>query len=525
MVSFLGFQHPPRHAADSRKIAMTAQKQFTHFSTVCKVEEIDGSFHLTGSFCVRADIAPVASELDQIIDLSDQVGQLVKQEIATVTIQEADRRAARLAQEVAPHCHKHGSRPFTIITPSGRLKVNRQRLIDTQTGKSFIPSAKLWNTAQNRHIVMALAKSACQTSQDISFRKSQKRLSADARTESLLAHSTVWNLKQAEEERLENAQQKFVKDVLQEHGKTLDKHGFLPPPPKSNSCDGVDEEFSEEIKERADELYTHFTSEHRKNKDENDSCDKKEDDVAPKRRPRHVPADTILLQADEDVTKSQEPGRKANKTFTATVETGTGRCEYLAARSSESLQTLVAAVLILLGLFSGKKLEVISDGAAWIGNWIGRLRGLEVYQFLCWYHLTKRVLVGLSGLGAPKEERKLLEREILGHLWKGNVTKAIEELKAILPRCRVPERVEELIDYLMRKRSWIADYESRHSAGLWIASTRVEKWNDVAISERCKHRGMSWTESGVLAMALHAAEVKRNIAQNAQIDPENHTSL
>ena len=505
---------------------MTAQNQFTHFSTDCKVEEIDGSFHLVGSFRVRADIAPVASELDQIIDLSDQIGQLVKREIATATIQEADRRAVRLAQEVAPHCHKHGKRAFTIITPYGRLKVNRQRLIDTQTGKSFIPSAKLWNTTQNRHIVSALAESACKTSQDISFRKSQKRLSADARTDSLLAHSTVWNLKQAEEDRLEKAQQKLVKDVLQEHGETLDKHGFLPPLSKNNSSnDIIDEEFSEEIKERADELYTHFTSEYRKNEDENDSCDKNEDDAEPKRRPRHVPADTILLQADEDVTKSQEPGRKMNKTFTATLETGAGRCEYLAARSSESLQTLVAAVLVLLGFFSGKKLEVISDGAKWIGHWTGRLTGVEVYHLLCWYHLTKQVLVGLSGLGAPKEERKLLEREILGHLWKGNVAKAIEELKAILPRCRVPERVEELIDYLIRKRSWIADYESRHSAGLWIASTRVEKWNDVAISERCKHRGMSWTESGVLAMALHAAEVKRNTAQNAQIDPENHTSL
>ena len=135
------------------------------------------------------------------------------------------------------------------------------------------------------------------------------------------------------------------------------------------------------------------------------------------------------------------------------------------------------------------------------------------------------MLVGLSGLGLPKEERKLLERQILGHLWKGDVTRAIEELKALLPRCRVPSRVEELIDFLIRKRSWIGDYEGRHLAGLWIASTRVEKWNDVAISDRCKRRGMSWTESGVLAMALHAAQTKRNTTQTTQSEPEKHTSL
>ena len=504
---------------------MTAQSQFTQFFADCKVDE-NGYFHLTGSFDVRANIAPSESELDQIVDLSDQIGQRVKQIIATATIQEADQRTAGLAQDVAPYCHKHGTRPFTIIAPYGHLKVNRQRLRDTTTGKAFIPSAKLWKTAQNRHIVTALAQSACKAAQEISYRKSKERLADDARTESLLAHSTIWNLKQAEEERLEKAQQKLVKDVLKEHDKILDEHGFLPPSAKENSCNDIIEEvFSEEIEEEAEAMYTYFTSEHRKNEIENDSSDKKNEEDERKRKRRHVPPDTILLQADEDVTKSQEPGRKVNKTFTATVETGMGRCEYLAARSSESLQLLVAAVLVLLGLFSGKKLEVISDGATWIGNWIGRLTGVEVYHLLCWYHLTKRVLVGLSGLGLPKEERKLLERQILGHLWKGDVTRAIEELKALLPRCRVPSRVEELIDFLIRKRSWIGDYEGRHLAGLWIASTRVEKWNDVAISDRCKRRGMSWTESGVLAMALHAAQTKRNTAQIAQSEPGKHTSL
>ena len=498
---------------------MTAQTQSTQFSADCKVGD-DGVLHLVGAFAVRAAIASTTGELDQIVDLADHIGQLLKQKIATVTIECADQRAAQLVQEVAPHLHKHGRRPFTIITPYGRLQVDRIRLFDAKTGKTFIPSATLWDTAQNRHIVTSLAQSACETSQAISFRKSKKKISEIARTDSLLAHSTVWNLKQTEEQRLEKTQRKFVENVLKEHGETLDKHGFLPPSPKNDSCDEIiDETFPEEIEAEAAALYAHFTSEYGENKTESDLCDNNE----AKDKPRHVPSDTILLQADEVVTKSQEPGRKANKTFTATLEVGGGRCEYLAARSSEALQKLVAAVLVLLGLFSGQKLEVISDGAAWIGNWIGRLMGVEVYHLLCWYHLCKRVCVGLSGVGVPKAERELLQREILGFLWKGAVTEAIERLKVILPSCRTRSRVEELIDYLVRKRSWIGDYEGRHAAGLWIASTRVEKWNDTAVSERCKHRGMSWTESGVLAMALHAAESKKNTAQTAKGTTKNHT--
>ena len=496
------------------------------FSAQCKVENIGGTLQLTGTFSLPYDIASTASELNDIIDLADQIGQVLKQEIAVTALQHADSQSARLAQEVAPHLHKHGSRPFTLIAPYGRLKMQRQRLLDPRTGKPFIPSAILWKTKQNCHIVAALARSACGTVQNISYRKSQKSLSETARVDSLLAHSTVWNLKQEEEQRLEKMQQQFVETVLQEHGETLDKHGFLPPPSEKSACErAVDDELSSEIIEaEVEALYAYFTKEHPTNESESDG-DGMPKEVEGKRCPRHVPADTILLQADEVVTKSQETGRKTNKTFTATLETGLGQCEYLASRSSESLQMLVAAILVLWGLFSGKKLEVISDGAAWIRLWIGRLVGVEVYHLLCWYHLCKRVYEGLSGLGATKEERELLQRKILGFLWKGDVDGAVEALKALLPRCRVPSRVEELIDYLLRKRSWIGDYEGRHEAGLWIASTRVEKWNDTAVSERCKHRSMSWTATGVLAMAIHAAKTKRSLALVPKGDAKKHTTL
>jgi hypothetical protein len=503
---------------------MTAPDQCSQFFTSCTANELEDCFHITGSFDIRVSLASSPDELDEIIALADHVGQLVKQNVATTTLERADQRAAALAQEIAPHLHKHGKRPFTLITPYGRLKMKRQRLRDTQTGKTLIPSAKLWKTAQNRHIVTALAELACETSQNISYRKSKEKISQEARVDSLLAHSTVWNLKQDEEQRLEKAQQQFVESVLKEQSEILTKHGFLPSPKESVCEEIIEDAASEEIEEDADALYTYFTAEYRKNKSENETCSETTDDDKAKRVPRHVPVDTILLQADEVLTKSQEPNCKVNKTFTATLESPWGRCEYLASRSSESLQTLVAVILVLWGLLAGKKLEVISDGAAWIRLWIGRLVGVEVYHILCWYHLCKRVCDGLSGVGAAKEERKLLQRTILGFLWKGNVDDAVEALKALLPRCRVRSRVEELIDYLLRKRSWVADYESRQSSGLWIASTRVEKWNDVAVSERCKHRGMSWTKSGVLAMALHAAEVKRSKTQHKKNNAKIHTT-
>jgi hypothetical protein len=66
---------------------------------------------------------------------------------------------------------------------------------------------------------------------------------------------------------------------------------------------------------------------------------------------------------------------------------------------------------------------------------------------------------------------------------------------------------EDLIKYLDARRPYIPDYKARKQAGLWIASTRVEKLNDWTISERCKGRGMAWTVEGVNGLA--ALEIAR----------------
>jgi hypothetical protein len=85
----------------------------------------------------------------------------------------------------------------------------------------------------------------------------------------------------------------------------------------------------------------------------------------------------------------------------------------------------VMAQLMLLGLFLGKRLEVISDGARGIGDWVGGIKDVEVEHVLCWYHLCKRIDEGLGTVGLAKEKRKLLEQDILGHLWCGETAQAV----------------------------------------------------------------------------------------------------
>ena len=134
-------------------------------------------------------------------------------------------------------------------------------------------------------------------------------------------------------------------------------------------------------------------------------------------------------------------------------------------------------------------------------------------MIVCWWHLRKRCYEQLSAAGGPKDRRRGLEKELLGQLWEGKVDAAVDLLRGALEWVRNPAAVEELIGYLEKRRGFIPDYQQRQRAGLWIASTRVEKFNDWAVSGRCKHQGMSWSPQGVLSLA--ALEAAR---RNGELD-------
>lgn len=115
----------------------------------------------------------------------------------------------------------------------------------------------------------------------------------------------------------------------------------------------------------------------------------------------------------------------------------------------------------------------------------------------------------MSAAGGPKERRRGLEKELLGQLWEGKVDAAVELLQGASEWVRNPKAVADLSAYLKKRRAFLPDSQQRQRAGLWIASTRVEKFNDWAVSGRCKHQGMSWTPRGVLALAVMEA-ARRN---------------
>src|SRR4051795_10360329 len=141
-------------------------------------------------------------------------------------------------------------------------------------------------------------------------------------------------------------------------------------------------------------------------------------------------------------------------------------------------------------------------------------------MIVCWWHLQKRCYENLSAAGGPKDRRRSLQEAVLDRLWAGEVDAAITLLREAVQWVRNPKALWDRIGYLEKRRASIPDYGERQRVGLWIASTRVEKFNDWAVSGRCKHQGMSWSAEGVLALA--AREAAR---QNDELDAWRRTGV
>jgi hypothetical protein len=69
--------------------------------------------------------------------------------------------------------------------------------------------------------------------------------------------------------------------------------------------------------------------------------------------------------------------------------------------------------------------------------------------------------------------------------------------------------LQKLIDYLKRNKVYIPCYAVRKILGLRNSSNIGEKMNDLVVSDRQKHNGMSWSNPGSVALAS-ISSLKRN---------------
>ena len=407
-----------------------------------------------------------------------------------------------------------GTRPFTFKTTFGEVTVQRSRISHKRDDTIETPSTRAWETPHQLAITRNLRDAVCDPMRDQSVGKSLADICESAGDEDLLGRGTILEIVHQEGARLIAAQRQRARSILD--GASEAQLALLGPP----AADAVTDELSdvppcdESQEERAE--WEHVQAEW--SATGFPGCEPTSPVPIPRDQPREVDPGYVIVEPDEVKTKAQpSTGRKEVWTYMAVVLVAGWRYAFAEA-TAEGLWLQVGALLLELGVLSGeRRLLVLGDGASWLRSWFEGLGIAPKAMILCWWHLRKRCYESMSTAGGPKDRRRGFAKELLGLLWEGEVDAAVESLRGASPWVRTPSGVEDLIGYLEKRRAYIPDYQQRQREGLWIASTRVEKFNDWAVSGRCKHRGMSWSPQGVLALAvLEAAR------RNGELDRWRH---
>ena len=224
------------------------------------------------------------------------------------------------------------------------------------------------------------------------------------------------------------------------------------------------------------------------------------DDVTPKRQ-----EETRVKGGRQD-----EPKRKYVHNTIIHIES-TGKKYTLSALGLKTALCFLTAFLLSNGL-KFKRFQFFTDGHTTLIDTILKMFAWKsnIGMILDWYHLSKKCKERLSLALKGRHARNQILREIMPLLWNGLTQRAIDMLNAVeVKNIKSKEHIDKLIQYLERNRRYIPCYALRKRLGLRNSSSIGEKMNDLIVSQRQKHNGMSWSKEGSSALAAITA-LKRN---------------
>jgi len=176
------------------------------------------------------------------------------------------------------------------------------------------------------------------------------------------------------------------------------------------------------------------------------------------------------------------------------------------------MMTIVLAFLVSNGLLSlPGSLVFFTDGARDLRGAIQDIFCFIPFKIILdWFHLKKKCKDLLSMAISGKQVKNQILTDLLSWLWLGKVHRAIKVLQDVSQdQIKNTKELHNLINYLDRNSSCIPCYALRKKLGLRISSNPVEKANDLVVSSRQKHNGMSWSADGSTSLAT-LTTVRRN---------------
>jgi hypothetical protein len=469
--------------------------------TTEQVKIQDQRLVLQAQICLELPMPEHDADLPKRLEAGiERGGQMLKRHLFQHAVEQAD---AELI--LAQRCGKEGqgivcrgTTPFTFKTVFGTVHVRRRRIAHNADGTTEVPSAHAWQTPRQVAITPGLRDAACDGMLRDSAQQTVARIDTHADESGVLAKTTVLEIVHDEGEQLQAAAHARAEAVYARDPEALRLFVPTPSPDDPDAASGGHDDGASAAEESATPTLIGFPG------SPTDHPEVKRD------HPRAVDPDVVLVELDEVKVHAQAHTKRKQVLILTAVVMITGRCWHLAAATTQELAYQVGALLAVLGVHRGtRRLLVLADGARWIRDWFEGLAVTGGTMIVCWWHLVKRVQQDLSRACRGREHRREIESVVLQALWHGRVDEALKVLRAHAGEMKNLEALEELISYLEARRPYLPDYEARQRAGLWIASNRVEKFNDWSVSARCKHQGMEWTEAGVVSLAVLEA-ARRN---------------
>ena len=241
-----------------------------------------------------------------------------------------------------------------------------------------------------------------------------------------------------------------------------------------------------------------------------------------------APAESVNISLDDVVVKQQkakrtdahtdgEEARKKHPTTRKYVHDTVAHIQHGDTSYTVCGRSVVAVLRIIIGYLLNNaaltsRIQFFVDGQKTLQAAIIRafLWYTNVGLILDWYHLEDKCKRQLSLAMTGRTVRNEALHELTRLLWYGMVDSAqtyLQHLKSDVLKDQDAVRV--LIQYLERNRPYIPCYDVRQRLGLRNSSNIGEKMNDLLVSERQKHNGMSWSKSGSVTLAA-LEMIKRN---------------
>jgi hypothetical protein len=238
--------------------------------------------------------------------------------------------------------------------------------------------------------------------------------------------------------------------------------------------------------------------------------------------PYESPTSQVYVTLDDVGVKEQKahrdrpPGDRAKKTKKQYAYTTIAHVEHdgasyvLCGKGVVEVLRMVLALLLHNGLWQ-QGLIFLTDGQKTLQaailrafSWWGAMQ-----LILDWYHLEKKCKEGLSLALNGRRVRNTTLEELRLMLWHGLTDRAIRFLQELdSDLVKNEEARQQLIAYLQRVKPYIPCYAIRKELGLRNSSSIGEKLNDLVVSERQKHNGMSWSSPGSVALAALTAMIR-----------------